>query len=233
MKNMGPLYVFITPVFTFAVGLFMLIAGAIATIILKKKNAQNVRVKDGVNYVGDNIGSMIGGGFLIIFDFVFSMYTFMRLLTHSIPESIDSVQRTILIVEIALYTALIIGAIIPIIVIKNKQKRHKVPVKVKLDHYEANQIVTQTNKAPVEVINAGQTLAVFILQNDEFNHEFKLNVDPLKFQEGEIYDAFLEHENTYDSIYIKGNHWGLTATYCLEVVALLFIMVILTFVKNF
>ena len=106
---MGPLYVFITPVFTFAVGLFMLIAGAIATIILKKKNAQNVRVKDGVNYVGDNIGSMIGGGFLIIFDFVFSMYTFMRLLTHSIPESIDSVQRTILIVEIALYTALIIN----------------------------------------------------------------------------------------------------------------------------
>ncbi len=230
---MGPLYAFITPVFTFAVGLFMLIAGAIATIILKKKNAQNVRTKDGVNYVGGNIGSMIGGGFLILFDSILLIFTFMKFSTQPIPESIDPVQRTILIVEIALYTALIIGAIIPIIAIKNKQKRHKVPVKVKLDHYEANQITEQTNKAPVEVINAGQTLAVFILQNDEFNHEFKLNVDPHKFQEGEIYDAFLEHENTYDSIYIKGNHWGLIATYSLEVVALIFILLIFTIIKGF
>ncbi len=157
----------------------------------------------------------------------------MKFSTQPIPVSIDTVQRTMLIVEIALYTALIIGAIIPIIAIKNKQKRHKVPVKVKLDHYEANQITEQTNKAPVEVINAGQTLAVFILQNDEFNHEFKLNVDPHKFQEGEIYDAFLEHENTYDSIYIKGNHWGLIATYSLEVVALIFILLIFTIIKGF
>ena len=230
---MGAFYILITPVFAFAVGLFMLIAGAIATLILKKKNAQYVRIKNGVNYVGGNIASIFGGIFLIFFDFTFLFFAFMRLRAHPIPEPLDSVRRTILIVEIALYTALIIGAIIPIILIKNKQKRHKVPVKVKLDHYEANQIVEQTNKAPVEVINAGHTRAVFILQNDEFNHEFKLNVDPHKFQEGEIYDAFLEHENTYDSIYIKGNHWGLIATYCLEVVALVFILLIFTIVKGF
>jgi hypothetical protein len=131
-----------------------------------------------------------------------------------------------------LYGVLIIGLIIPILSLAIKKKNHTVPVKVRLDHYETNVVAKTVDTGPNAVMAANNNRAVFVLDEDEFKHEFKLNVDPHKFHEGGVYDAFLEYKNTYDSIYLVGNHWGLILVYSLEWFFYIILMIIFTMIKT-